>query len=781
MYVRTLYGPDAGSLIETRRDQPPTDYYLVHPTHYVVQLVWVDETRVLLNLSNGTTTLMDVESGDVLATTNESWKGDILVAADKLSFWIIGKEISQHTLPDLTLLSRAFGVQQVQGEDWRLVTDIDSVPPVTEHGHRYYDDFRSFESKPGTFIALSGNRAMGTAPAGGNNNQDRQYQGTELMKINFETGEVKIQRLPGTRHAKTKPILSFSPDGRLALRPCTEPIFKAKSKQSLLDKIVRRSKTQPPRLKGRPEILVHDTTTYDPNMHQIGFPLEIWDVSETPTLLGLVIPEWHGADLRALGIKLAGTDSSAPIHPPELTKKIGSIISDIASNEPNQLADFHDRAVFYGSSIEALFNLTAILNRLETPMLTAVLDQQPEHRNFGVIQRLEAALYAKTQEINQPPVWLRGGAEWEILSLCKQGELVQISAKGDAKRIKLPALADIPLSEVAAQHAKFSSGEKTGGYFLSSLYQNPRNAIISTNPFNDILVATGAHPTILRPEHADIAISAKAGAHCSPGAWRCVYTDREDKSEETKLTKKLINEGRFGVVSIRGSTEKHYIAALEEMLSYFVKSPAKLVHQSRYTPTFRQRSRFIDETVFCAELVRRDYKGAVPILDQLIVASYGFHGKDALSVWHDCGGIHTCAPMVFARFQLAGAFGNEAIEWLHGHDAGHEHFCMNEMNRLADKTPRDDEDYAKAASVIFWHDLLHGRLDDPRSAPFFLSARSGLSESEFRLILRASLETHLARYQSDRSIILEGVMPNKPTDRLEDAIEVYVDWALQNQ
>lgn len=781
MYVRTLSGPDQGGLVEVRRDQPPSDYFLVHGTKSVGGMVWVDETHVLLNVSGSEIVLLSIESGAILASTAEPAGGDILISADRRSFWCVGKEVAQYSLPDLKPIGKkAFGIRHVSGDKWQLVTAREDVPPVNGRGYRFYEDFRDFEHQTVTRVAINGNRIIATAPPGGKDYQDRKHQGTELMKIDFDSGEVQIQALPGTSNMITRPFLSLSPDGQLALRPSLEPIVTSISKVSLLSRLMGKQKNPFGERSNRPDILFHDDTTFDPNEEQIGFPLEVWDVKNTPSLIGLVIPQWHGLDLNPFGIEAEKYLSSSRRNAPELFDKLESVIQDIASREANSLTDYFDQAVFYGCSGEALFHLAKILNRMQVSIFDVDSHGSTKHHNIEMIRKMEQDFYNKIKKIHQPPLWLEGHSGWEALNICKLGELVQFDLNGKFKRIKLPLRNDIPLSPIAKQNADFIGGSISDCHASKNyeFYREPQTAILSFCPRGRVLVGTGVHPTILRPEYTYQTISAEIGSHTSTGAWTCVYTNREDNSDQQRITKRLVDGARFGVVSISGRTEKQYVAALKKLLGYFEKSPEKLVHSARYTPTFKRKSQFIDETAFCSELVKNDYKGAVPLLDKLIVASHNFHGPKHLSVWHHSGGIHTCAPMVFARFQLAGAFGQEALCWLHGHDAGHETYCFEEMNRLAEMRDRDGEDYAKAASILFWHEVLHGHRDDPRTAPFFLGARAGIQEEKFRRILRANLRVHLLRHGSDRDILFEGGVPNRTSGNILEGIENHVEWAL---
>lgn len=779
MYIRTVTGPDRGGLIEVRRGPTPSQYHLIHPEQSIRSLEWVDKEHVIVATSDNELLLVEINGGAILSRTNHEGGTTFVIACDGKSFWTAGGRIHHYSLPDLQLINRYYGIRRVDNDDWQLVFNPTEVPTDVDQNSRHRDDFRSFPFMPTHWTPLPDNTLIGTAPHGGKHSDDRRYKGAEVIRINSQSGAVDIKPLKGTANALSSSILSVSPDGRYALRVHPEPIangprqvtsvppekeiglrarlFGSNNRQDYVQTLNRRGHT----------ILAEDTATKNSSLPQIAYPLELWDLSVNPTLLGLIISEWYDA-------------ADHPQYDQEidqvLQRDLPDIFSDMASDTPNEHEDLFWKATAFGLSSEAYFEQVCVLNDLDKALMGNVLEQEPNHPNSAVIQTLQKTINDKLMRIARPPVWITGDQEWQFLTICRNGALAQISSDTTVGRVNLALIEDlnkIPFDHPNAAHARTISRK---GRF----YHQTNSATISVDPFGTVLLATAHVSNLLRSYYADDVWRAPLGEHMNAEAWSYVYSSREDKTLEKRIANDLVNGVRFGVVSVTGPTEKHYISALNRLLKLFSNDAGKLVLDGHYEPTFKRDGLIFGEKLLCNEITENGFSGCIPALDKVIAASLNFHGKTHLTVFHPNNETHTCAPLVFTRFQLAGAFGDVALNWLHGHDAGHEHYCSDALNRLTHLAPDNPEGFMKAAAILFWHEYFDGNVDDARQIPYFLAARLTNEPALLRACLESTLQEQIIRQDNLEWRLIEIARQQAGAEGIEDAIAFVVDWAISS-
>ena len=252
MHLRTISAEGKGGLIEVRLDRPEPAYHLIDPAVPLGDVNWVDARRVLVGVG-GDLALVDVETGAQLGRAEGGSGSTVVVAPGAEGFWSIGGGgIARYTLPDLAPVRRSHGIERVDADRWRLIDRPDALPDTDIEGQRYHDDVRDFRELHGPWVAAEDGTLVGTAPPGGRDHADRQVQGTELMRIDAASGEVVVRRLPGDLHAPTRSFTAISPDGRHALRPSLEPVFRAASGGGLFRKLLGKADYAYPRRAGAP-------------------------------------------------------------------------------------------------------------------------------------------------------------------------------------------------------------------------------------------------------------------------------------------------------------------------------------------------------------------------------------------------------------------------------------------------------------------------------------------------------------------------------------------------
>lgn len=776
MYIRTVTGPDRGGIIEIRRGPSPSRFHLIHPKESIKSLEWVDKGHVIMLTSDDQLLFVEISSGAILSRVKHEGERSFVIAPDRKSFWTTGGHLCHYSLPDLRLINRYYGISRSDDGDWRLITDPTDVPPAFEQNSRYVDDFRAFPFMPTHWTALPDNMLVGTAPHQGKHSDDKRFQGTDFIRIDTQSGAVMVKPLPGTARSLSRDILSISPDGCYALRAHPEPIANGPLKEkltpngdkpSLLRKLFgsnrKQDYLQTLRRRGH-KILAEDKITKNNRVPQICYPLELWDVRTEPTLLGLIVSEWLGTESHPR----YGDEFNSELH-----GDLPEIFADMSNSSLNTHADSYRAATCFGLSAEAWFEQISVLNDLDTALLGDVLEQEPDHQNIEAIQTLSKTVNDKFKLRATPPLWIPGDQTWQFLTICQNGALAQVASNGTVERVELPRPNEVNASQF--DHPNISRIHS--GASKSRFFDRPETAAISLDPFGKILLATASSRILLAPYHAGNVLQVPLWQQMEADAWTYAYSSLEDKTEERRITKDLVDVARFGVVSVTGSTEKHYVSALSRLLKLFKNDSSRLVHDGSYDPQFKRDGLIFGETLLCKEIADNGFVGCIPALDKLITASANFHGDELLSVFHPDNQTHTCAPMVFARFKLAGAFGDAALNWLYGHDAGHEHYCLASMNDSAELAQQFPEDFMTAAVVLFWNEYFDGNVDDARQEPYFRAALAANAEHLFKDCLEDTLREQIRRKENLEWRLVKIARNNLETAELDDAVAFVVDWA----